>query len=66
MEAVLRRGHGERLGRLGTFEVVEMRKHTVDRTRERLARARAQPGGRDRSITRPPTGCPSFPKERCS
>ena len=48
MEATLRRGHGERLRRLGTFEVVEMPKDTVDRTRERLRRSSA--AGRPRPV----------------
>ena len=48
MEATLRRGHGERLRRLGTFDVVEMRKDTVERTRERLSRSSA--AGRPRPV----------------
>jgi subtilisin family serine protease len=45
---VLRRGRGERLGRLASFEIVEMPKATVARTRDRLARASA--AGRPRPV----------------
>ncbi len=48
MEATLRRGHGEWLRRLGTFDVVEMRKDTVERTRESLSRSSA--AGRPRPV----------------